>query len=67
MPEPVRVLADYSPFTMVVDAIRGILVYEMGFEDLLNPLAGIAIAVVAITLIDVFVYKHKLRRVLETA
>lgn len=67
MPEPVRVIADYSPFTMVMDVVRGVLVFETGFEDLLKPLAGVAVAVITIALLDVFIYKHKLRKVLESA
>lgn len=67
MPEPARVLADYSPFTMAMDSIRAVLIFERGFEDLTNPLTGVAIAVVVITVMDLVIYKYELRKVLESA
>lgn len=66
MPEPIRFIADCSPFTWVIDTIRGILIFEETFADISATLIKIAMAIIAIMLLDVLVYKYKLRKVLES-
>lgn len=66
MPEPIRVLADYSPFTWVMDTIRGILVYDQSLAEIAPLLTRAIIATIVIIIVDIFVYRYKLKKIIES-
>jgi ABC-2 type transport system permease protein len=64
MPRWAQLLADYSPVTWVMDALRNIMVYNMGFNEIVGALVKIAIASLVILLLDIAVYRARLRKYL---
>jgi ABC-2 type transport system permease protein len=66
MPQWMQVLAEYFPVTWVMDTLRNVMVYNMSLSDIGIDLIKIAVASLVILVLDVAVYKAKLRKYITT-
>ncbi|MEM1990363.1 MAG: ABC transporter permease, partial [Candidatus Bathyarchaeia archaeon] len=64
-PEWMRILADYSPATWAVDAIRKVIVFEAGLTEVAHHIIGATSAALAVLAIGVAIYRRMLRKYLE--
>jgi len=67
LPQWMSVLADVFPVTWVLDSIRNILVYEMGWDMVWRDFVRIGLATIAILLIDLIMYRYGLKKYSEEA
>jgi len=67
MPSWLQTLADVFPPTWILNVVRNILVFGAGFEEVGSDIAKILIALFAVLLLDVAVYRYGLRKYLEEA
>lgn len=65
MPKWVQMLANAFPLTWVFNAVRNIVVFNLGGEEIGGSLAEIFAALAVILLLDIVIYKYKLRKYIE--
>ena len=65
MPGPLQLLADYFPVTWSLDAMRGILLYNRGLSEVSGQVLGSLMALVAVYVMAIFIYKRVLRKYSE--
>lgn len=66
MPQWLQVLADYFPITWVMDTIRNIMVYNMDLDGIWMDLVKIAFALIVIIILNVWVYKVRLKKTITS-
>ncbi|MEM2465332.1 MAG: ABC transporter permease, partial [Candidatus Bathyarchaeia archaeon] len=64
-PAWMRILADYSPATWAVDAIRDVIIFETGLMEVVHYVIGAALAALAVLAVGVMIYRRMLRKYLE--
>jgi len=62
LPGPLRLLADYFPLTMAIDAVRSAVVFNAGLEVVLPVLPWLVLATVVIYGLGALAYKYVLKR-----
>ncbi len=62
LPEPMKILAEYSPLTQALDGARQILVYGTTGAQALAPLPYVAVAAIAMYAIGIQAFKIALRK-----
>ncbi|ADM27616.1 ABC-2 type transporter [Ignisphaera aggregans DSM 17230] len=67
MPKWLQILADIFPPTWVFDTVRNIVVFNLGTEEVYVSFAKILIALAIILLLDIIIYRYRLRRYIEEA
>jgi len=67
MPQWLRLLANVFPPTWVFDTVRNIIVFDSGLEEIGASLTEILVALAVILLLDIIVYKYRLRKYVEEA
>jgi len=66
-PSWLQTLADVFPPTWILDTVRNIMVFGAGFEEVGADIAKVLIALFAVLLLDVAVYRYRLRKYIEEA
>ena len=64
-PEWMRILADYSPATWAVDAIRDVIIFEAGLMEVMHYVIGAALASLVVLAVGAMIYRRMLRKYLE--
>jgi len=65
MPQWLRLLANVFPPTWVFNTVRNIIVFDSGLEEIGASLTEILVALTVILLLDIIVYKYRLRNTLK--
>ncbi|MEM1527025.1 MAG: ABC transporter permease [Ignisphaera sp.] len=66
IPSWLQSVADYFPFTWIIDAIRNIVIYGATLNDIWIDLAKILLALITIIYVDIAIYKVKIRNVITS-
>jgi len=64
-PEWMRILADYSPATWAVDAIRDVIIFEARLMEVMHYVIGAVLAALAVLAVGVMIHRRMLRKYLE--
>ncbi len=62
MPQWMQLLAEYFPVTWTLDTLRNIMVYSIGLTELIPDLLKIAIALIVIIILDIIIYRARLKK-----
>ena len=65
LPSWMKIVADYSPFTWTIDAIRGIMVYGLSFAELETKIMGSLITSLIIVIVAWILWTKTLRKYTE--
>ncbi|MEM0340136.1 MAG: ABC transporter permease [Acidilobaceae archaeon] len=66
LPSWLQLIADYFPFTWVIDTIRNIVIYDASLNDIWLDLVKILVALIIVISADIVVYKVKIRNVITS-